>query len=184
MARSSFAGSFAGGQAGGWKSYGGCWKVAGGVYSDECGGPALGNKALAGSTGWRNYRVEGDVRIDTPGSNAGFLVRLSNPAVGIDSHQGYYVGIGNSLFLGRQNYGYVSLASVPIPGGTPAGEFFHLTVEVVGCDLTMSVKKAGTADAPTTLSFSDSGCAATAGAIGVRDFEGRASFRDITVVAK
>ncbi|HVH44905.1 MAG TPA: hypothetical protein VM925_21275 [Labilithrix sp.] len=179
-----YVSSFGGGLAGGWKTYGGCWKVAGGIYSDECGGPALGNKALAGSTGWKNYRLEGDVRIDKAGANAGFLVRLSNPSVGIDAHQGYYVGIGGSLFLGRQSYNYVGLASVPIPGGTPAGQFFHVTAEVIGCDFAMSVKRAGTADTPTKLSFTDPGCASTTGAIGVRDFEGGASFRDITVVAK
>jgi hypothetical protein len=59
-----------------------------------------------------------------------------------------------------------------------------VTAEVIGCDFAMSVKRAGTADTPTKLSFTDPGCASTTGAIGVRDFEGGASFRDITVVAK
>jgi hypothetical protein len=177
-----FASSFASGLAAGWKAYGGCWKVESGILRDDCGGPAIGNKALAGSTGWTDYRVEGDVRLDTA-SNAGFLVHLSDPSVGIDSHRGYYIGIGATLFIGRQNYDYTDLASAPIPSGIPKGEFFHVTAEVRGCAFTMTAKRASSTDAPTTLSFDDPGCNMTTGAVGVRDFEGNASFRDIHVTA-
>lgn len=175
-----FASSFGGGLAAGWKTYGGCWKVENGIYSDTCGGPGIGNKALAGSTGWQDYELEGDVRLDKAGTNAGFVVRLSNPNVGIDSQQGYFVGIDGKLFIGRQNYNYAGLGSVPIPGGTPVGQFFHLTVQVNGCTFDVSAKRAGSTDAPVTLSVTDPGCSAT-GAIGVRDAGGNASFKDITV---
>lgn len=177
-----YASSFESGVAAGWKSYGGCWEVAGGIYSDTCGGQALGNKSLAGSTGWTNYRVEADVRVDTAGANAGLIVRLGNPAVGIDAHDGYYVGVNGDLFIGKQSYAYTELGSVPMTGGFSVGQFFHLTVDAAGCTFTATVKRSGSSDAPTTLTVTDPSCF-PAGAIGVRDFEGNASFRDIRAVA-
>jgi hypothetical protein len=177
-----YASSFDGGLAAGWKSYGGCWTVVAGVYSDTCGAAAQESKALAGSTAWTNYRVEADVRIDTPGANAGLLVRLTNPDVGVDAHRGYYVGVGDTLFIGRQNYSYTLLTSTPIAAGVQVGQFIHITVDVVGCDLSVSAVRAGTTDVPTTLDYSDPGCP-TAGAIGVRDFGGSASFRSVRVTA-
>lgn len=178
-----YASTFEQGRAGGFKVYSGCYSIEDGIYSDSCGGVGEESKALAGSTAWTDYRLEGDVRIDTAGANAGFMLRFSDAQSGIDAHRGYYVGIGDTLFLGRQSYNYTSLASTPIVGGVAAGEFFHVTAEVVGCAFSLSVRPADSADAPTTLSHTDPGCAIAAGAVGVRNFGGNASFRAITVEA-
>ncbi|MBO3678740.1 hypothetical protein [Streptomyces sp. NEAU-YJ-81] len=87
-----YADAFAKGRSG-WVDYGGCWTTSGGVLSETCGGTG-GNKSIAGSTGWTDYRLAGDVRIDG-GAAAGFVVRASDPGegpmpstVGVRGHAG------------------------------------------------------------------------------------------------
>ncbi|WP_435178665.1 family 16 glycoside hydrolase [Actinacidiphila sp. bgisy145] len=173
-----YAGDFANGTSG-WIDYGGCWTTSGGVLSETCGGDG-GDKSIAGSTGWTDYRLAGDVRIDS-GTQAGFLVRASNPAAGTDALNGYYVGVSaSSLFLGRQNGGWTALADTPISGGLANGTWYHVEVQVSGC--TLEVTGTPAAGGPTaSFSYQDTGCAFTQGAIGVRDQSSTASWRNITV---
>ncbi|WP_344868316.1 family 16 glycoside hydrolase [Amycolatopsis ultiminotia] len=165
----------------GWIDYGGCWSTSDGVLSETCGGDG-GNKSLAGSTAWGDYTLAGDVRLDN-GPEAGFVVRASNPGVGADAVNGYYVGVSEtSLFLGRQDGAWTPLASVPIPDGLAAGTWYHLSVQAQGCTFTITGTKDGSGT-PTTLDYTDDGCTFTHGAVGVRDQTGTGSWRDITVQA-
>ncbi len=173
-----YASSFDGGKAG-WIDYGGCWSTLSGVLSETCGGSG-GNKSVAGSTGWSDYTLQGDVRIDT-GAQAGFGVRVSDPNVGADSLNGYYVGVsGSALFLGKENGGWTSLQYASIPGGLATGSWYHVTVQAVGCTLTVSGSPSGSTGAPIGFSYTDTGCFATGG-IAVRDQGATASWRDIVV---
>lgn len=173
-----YASSFDGGQAG-WINYGGCWSTASGVLSETCGGSG-GNKSVAGSTGWSDYTLQGDVRIDS-GAQAGFGVRVSNPNVGADSLNGYYVGVSSSaLFLGKENGGWTPLQYASIPGGLANGSWYHVTVQAVGCTLTISGSPSGSTGTPIGFTYADTGCF-TSGAIAVRDQGTSASWRNIVV---
>ena len=119
------------------------------------------------------------LRLDGTG-NAGFLVRVSDPAIGTDAHVGYYVGLSNdSIFLGRQGYDWTELASAPL-SGPRTGTWYSVSARAVGCDFEISAKRAGSNEVPVALSYTDPDCAET-GAIGVRDFEANASFREVRV---
>jgi hypothetical protein len=166
----------------GWKDYGGHWSVAGGAYTESMAGTG-GNKAVIGDTGWRNYVLQGDVRVGhfSPNGNAGLLVRASDPATGTDSLDGYYVGVsGSSLIIGREKYGWKELAGTAIPGGLSADTWYHLTVRVVGCSIAVDgTPAADPSAAPVSAAVQD--CTFLRGAIGVRDFAAAASWRDLTV---
>ncbi|MBB4689508.1 family 16 glycoside hydrolase [Amycolatopsis jiangsuensis] len=170
-----------GGSRSGWIDYGGCWSTSDGVLSETCGGDG-GNKSLAGSTGWGDYTLTGDVRIDQ-GTQAGFVVRATDPGIGADALHGYYVGATASrLFLGRENGSWTELASAPIPGGLATGAWYHVSVQAKGCTFTVTGTRP---DSPEQAHFThtDPGCAATHGAIGVRAQSGTASWRNLSVRA-
>lgn len=168
--------------AAGWLIYGGCWAVSGGVYRETCGGTG-GNKAVAGDTGWGDYTLQGDVRYDS-GAQVGLLVRVSNPGVGTDSLDGYYAAVTSTqLILGRQANSWSQLDAVAVPGGTTVGTWYHIVVQAIGCTFTVSEIPVGSTAAPVGFVYTDSGCAFTSGAVGVRDMASTASFRNITVTA-
>jgi hypothetical protein len=178
-----FSSSFSGGD-GGWIDYGGCWSTSSaGAYSETCGG-GTGNKAIAGSTGWTNYTTQGDVEVNS-GTQAGLLVRVSNPSTGTDSLNGYYIGIdtGGNLNLGRESSSWTALHSASITGGVSLNSWFHLTVQASGCTFTVSATPVDSNATPTSFSYTDTGCAFTSGAIGVRDQGSTASFRNVTATA-
>lgn len=164
----------------GWIDYGGCWGVSNEAYRETCGGSS-GNKAVAGDTSWTDYTLQGDVRYDS-GAQAGLLIRVSNPGLGTDSLDGYYAAVTpTQLILGREAYGWSQLDAVTIPGGTSSGVWYHLTVQAVGCTFTVAENPVGSTETPIMFSYTDTGCSFTAGAVGVRDMNSTASFRNITV---
>lgn len=166
----------------GWKHYGGSFALSGGVLSETSG--ANGSKSLAGSTGWRDYVIEADVRRDSsgPAGNAGLLFRVSNPAVGVDALRGYYFGIGDGVTqLGRMNHSWTPLTSGTVVGGSPVGAWVHVRVEVRGCTFTATAQRVGDPTVPPpTKGYIDLNCP-TSGAVGVRTFDGKASWRNLTV---
>lgn len=167
----------------GWDQYSGAFTAAHGVYSEITGGTG-GNKAITGSTGWTDYNLSGDVRLNAVGAygNAGYLLRATDPTPGTDSVNAYFVGVSQSgLIIGKEHYGWTELASAPIPGGLAAGSWYHLAVSVTGCQVTVQGQPAGTTATPVSLSVTD--CSFAQGAIGVRDFNTTASWRKIRVTA-
>jgi hypothetical protein len=176
-----FASDFDGGDSG-WIDYNGCWSTASGVYSDTCAGTG-GDKAISGSTSWGDYTLQGDVKINS-GTEAGFVIRASNPAAGADSLNGYYIGVTSTqIMLGREANSWTPLTTVSIPGGLALNTWYHLAVQAVGCTFVISGLPAGSTSTPTSLTYTDTGCTFTQGAIGVRDYNSTASWRNITVAA-
>ncbi|GAA3732682.1 hypothetical protein GCM10022205_17640 [Spinactinospora alkalitolerans] len=173
--------AFADGTDLGWDTFGGDWSVADEVYSESEGGP--GHKSVAGSTAWTDYTMEGRVRLDGTG-NAGLLVRVSDPEVGPDAHEGYYVGISDEdggAFIGRQSHDWTRLGDVrPMPGGIERGAWYDVSVTASGCTFAVRAEPADGSGEPVAFEETDPGCAAS-GAIGVRTFGTAASWRDITV---
>jgi hypothetical protein len=177
-----FYAPFANGTDAGWTTYGGSWTVTGGEYRNTTSGP--GDKAVAGSTGWGDYTLQADVRLDGAGQ-AGLLARATSPATGSDAFRGYYVGIESStgnLIIGRMDNNYTGLGNVAVSGGVAVGSWYRLVVQVVGCTITASAQPVTSTTAPTTLSVTNTGCFAT-GQIGVRSHFTPASWRNVTVTA-
>jgi Domain of Unknown Function (DUF1080)/Carbohydrate binding domain len=172
--------SLADGNDAGWTTYGGSWSVSGGVYRDSNSGP--GNKSVTGSTGWGDYTLQGDVKLNASGQ-AGLIARVSAPGTGSDALQGYYVGIetGGTVFLGRQNNNWTQLQSTALAGGVTTNTWYHLIVQAVGCTFTISAFPVGSSTTTTTFSYTDTGCSFTSGQVGVRDHYTTASWRNISV---
>ncbi|HIW34063.1 MAG TPA: family 43 glycosylhydrolase [Candidatus Paenibacillus intestinavium] len=77
------------GELEGWTTYGGNWTLANGQYNVDSG---AGNKAVLDNIDFTDFVFEADVKI-TSGDQAGLIFRVSEPGVGADKLEGYYVGI-------------------------------------------------------------------------------------------
>lgn len=164
-----------------WATYGGSWLASNGIYSDTVSGP--GDKSVSGSTAWTDYTLQGDVQLTSAGQ-AGLIIRVTNPGVGADNLDGYYVGLestSGTFFLGRESGSWTGLQSTTMPGGVALNTWYHVTVQAVGCTFTVAAQRAGSTTAPTQFSFTDSGCTFTSGQVGVRDHYTTAAWRDLSV---
>ena len=172
---------FASGSASGWTTYNGNWAVSGNAYANTT-VDTNGDKAVTGSPAWDNYTLQADVQITSGGGDAGLLLRVTNPAAGTDSLHGYYAAVsGNgTLTLSRENNSWTPLQTMAISGGVSTGVWYHLTAQAIGCTITVSAQPVGST-AVTGFTYSDSGCAFTAGAVGIRSYNAAASWRDISV---
>lgn len=95
-----------------------------------------------------DYTVDCDILYPTPDTNAGILVRTTNastggaddsPALGTDFLQGYLVLVtGNSITIGKHNYGWQPLATGTTTGSAQAPRH-HLRVVVEGATITAYV---------------------------------------------
>ena len=79
-----------------------------------------------------------------PGTNygdAGVLFRVRSPHLGVDSYQGYYLGLRASdqaLFFGRVNEEWYQLLAAPLSGHLAAGTWYTLSVQASGCHFALS----------------------------------------------
>lgn len=168
----------------GWTDYGGTWTAqsGSGIYSDSAVG--YGDKAVAGSTGWTDYTLQGDVRFDgsQSGASVGLLFRVTRPSAGVDTLNGYFVGIDTTgtLFVGKENGSWSGLSgSAAVSGGYHVGTWYHIVVQAVGCSFRVSAAPVGTST-PASFTATDSSCF-TSGQVGIREFATNASWRNISV---
>jgi len=111
-----------------WKTYGGTWTAAAGLYTVDAG---EGNKAIAGEKSYSDFDYEADVLVGAEGGNAGLMFRVSNPAVGGDAYNGYFAGIEtNRLILGKAANNWTELAAVSMP--LAPNKFYHLRIVASG----------------------------------------------------
>jgi hypothetical protein len=180
-----FAADFERRATAGWIGYGGSWTTDGDtlVQGDPEGFP----KAVTGSTGWTDYTVAGQLKIGSGTVDAGFLTRVSDPAVGPDSHHGYYVGLDPSsdrLFISRQDYAYLELAGTRIAGGIEPGTWYRARIELsttrkgTVIDVQLSPSVGG---GSTSLQARDPYNSFASGMVGLRTHAGTAEFRTISV---
>ena len=175
-----FRDSFADGKSNLWRPMGGAWDLANGTmqnHSDE-----WGAKLLAGSKYWRDYVVEADLEILRDYGDAGLIVRSNQEDRGVDSYNGYYVGlrsIDDSLVVGRANYGWMEGRPVPMPGGVRRLTWYHLKVVVQDCEIGVSANEVGTPNRAWTM-FQESDCV-PAGRIGLRSVATVATWRNVEV---
>jgi hypothetical protein len=166
----------------GWDMFGGTWSESGGVLSETSGGTG-GNKAVTGSTGWRNYQVSAEVEVTSAGGQGAVAVRVSDPSTGADSYLGYVVLIDTAtgdLVIGREDYAYEQLASVAVPGGVAVGTWYKITVQAVGSHISATLTSAGGSEVA-HVAVTDPYNSFPTGAIALRDYAGTASWQDIAV---
>ncbi len=173
--------AFASGSAAGWTTYNGNWAVSGSAYANSA-VDGNGDKAVTGSAAWDTYTLQGDVQITSGGGDAGLIFRVTDPTNGTDALNGYYAGIttGGNLLLGRENNRWTQLQTAAVPGGVVAGGWYHLTAQALGCTFTISAQPVGSTTV-TGFSYTDSGCVATTGAVGVRSYNAAALWRNVNV---
>jgi Beta-L-arabinofuranosidase, GH127/Domain of Unknown Function (DUF1080) len=98
------------GMASNWVFYGGGWfwkdgQMNAASNAGSAGYGINGSKYVANGTDFKDFIYQADVRINTAG-DAGLIFRVSNPAIGPDAYQGYYVGLdqlNGSVIFGKAN---------------------------------------------------------------------------------
>jgi signal transduction histidine kinase len=177
-----FRDSFSAGKTDEWQPIGGAWETANGLMRNES--DERGAKLLAGSKRWKNYVVETDLKLLRQGGDVGVIVRSSHEERGVDSYNGYYVGLrsgDNSLLLGRADYGWMEGRPVPMPGGVHSLSWYHLKVVVFGCAVGAFANEIGTNNSTSAL-LEETDCV-PAGRIGLRSTASAAAWRNVRVSA-
>jgi hypothetical protein len=162
-----------------WTTYAGSWSLGSEIYSNTA-VDTQGDKSIGGPTGG-NFTLTGDVQLTTTGGDAGFLLRATDPAVGTDAVDAYYMGVNSGGFLGigKENYGWTQLSTTPI--GFNANSWYHITGEVVGCQVTLTAQPAASTTT-TTVTVND--CSFSSGQVGVRSFNTSAGWRYVSVTPR
>jgi signal transduction histidine kinase len=125
----------------GWIPFGGSWKESSGSIENES--EERGAKLMNGLTSWRDYFVEADVQLLGQFGEAGLVIRSNGEEEGVDSYHGYFAGIRNKddVFLfGRGDFGWDQYAAKPLPVTINVGDWYHLKLAAVGCDIAASVE--------------------------------------------
>lgn len=167
----------------GWTRYEGIWSVKDGqlrVTSDEDG------KILTGEDGWTNYTVEADATVPDDGGMTGILVRVTEPANGMELNQnrndflrGYFAYVdGQGVHLAKHDYDTTPLADAKTTLPKP-GEKVHLKVTAVGNAIDVY---AGAGDEPLIRYVDHSDSAFLHGRVGLKSVGGGARFSRFRVV--
>ena len=141
-----------------------------------------------GLSTWGNYSLTGDVQLNssaTTTTSAGFMVRVANPATGLDAGTGYYAGLSSTtLSLVDISGGTTNvLATAPLPATLGTNTWYHLTVEAVGCTITATAQLK-TGSTLTIASGTDTTSCQMTGAVAARTVGTTATWRDIAVTPR
>ena len=173
--------SFSRGAAGEWVSYGGAWQISNGMAlnrSDE-----FGAKLMTGSSQWTDYQLNADLKLIGHGGDVGVLVRAGNAGRGVDTYNGYYIGLRSSdsaLVIGRADDGWMEGRPVAIRGGVIPGVWYRLHVVVVGCEIGAEAERIDTGQI-TWAAFHEPSCVAH-GKIGLRSVSTGGAWKGISVL--
>ncbi|HUA97288.1 MAG TPA: family 16 glycoside hydrolase [Terracidiphilus sp.] len=128
---------FAGGSDSGWVAYDGNWNVQAGMMVNESN--ERGAKLVTGSPYWANYAMDADVSLSSTGE-AGLIARVSDAEQGVDSYSGIYAGLrvrDEALVVGIADHSWNEIAAKPLPSPIVSNAWYHIRMEVRGCDLTV-----------------------------------------------
>jgi signal transduction histidine kinase len=173
--------SFRSGKIDEWSAYDGNWNVAGGAIKNDS--DERGAKIIVGSPHWKSYVIEADLQLIGDG-DAGLIARASHPDRGVDSYNGYYVGLRTTdqkMVLGRAQYGWVEFPPQPVPGGIVPGKWYHLSLAVQGCVVTASAHAVGDKDTA-EIRVKDPNCL-TSGRAGLRSMTAGGMWRNVRITA-
>ena len=130
-----YADSFARGDASEWTAYDGNWNVQSGVMVNESN--ERGAKLVTGSPYWTNYAMDADIALSSTG-DAGILARVSDAEPGVDAYRGIYAGLrvrDESLVVGIADHSWGELDVKPMPHPILPNVWYHIRLEIRGCDL-------------------------------------------------
>jgi signal transduction histidine kinase len=163
-----------------WTAVGGTWEIAGGVIRNNS--AERGAKLLAGSSDWRNYTLNADIRFDGGGADMGVIIRSNDEKEGVDTYNGYFVGLRNldgTIVIGRSDYGWLEARPLPIPGGVHPSVWYRLRVTAYECNIAASVQNLTTFQTA-WIAFEERSCVET-GRIGLRSLNPGGTWRNISV---
>lgn len=165
----------------GWQAFGGSWEsVNGSIRSDSS---ERGAKLLTGSKRWKDYTLSVDMRFDGVAADMGVTVRSSNESKGVDSYNGYFVGLRSldgTFVVGHSNYTWVEALPAFLPGGVRPFVWYRLRITAVGCNIAASAQNLTTLQTA-WIAFEDHPCVRT-GRIGLRSLNANGMWRNISVV--
>jgi signal transduction histidine kinase len=162
-----------------WQAFGGTWQIINGAMqnsSDE-----RGAKLMAGSTDWRDYKVDADVQLLGEAGDAGLVMRTTQEEEGVDSYHGYFAGLrdlDNTLILGRADYGWHEFQAIPVASGVRTRVWYHLTFLAYEC--TLAARTISPSGETTTVAIQDPSCV-KAGRFGLQSYASGALWRNVTV---
>jgi signal transduction histidine kinase len=163
-----------------WTAVGGTWEIADGVIRNNS--AERGAKLLAGSSDWRNYTLNADIRFDGGGADMGVIIRSNDEEEGVDTYNGYFVGLRNldgTIVIGRSDYGWLEARPLPIPGGVHPSVWYRLRVTAYECNIAASVQNLTTFQTA-WIAFEERSCVET-GRIGLRSLNPGGTWRNISV---
>ncbi len=172
--------SFAKNDAEEWTSIGGSWQLNNGAVvnrSDESGA-----KLVTGSSQWKDYELDADVKIIGHDGDVGLIARVSDEEYGVDSYDGYYIGLrspDSALVIGRADHGWMEGRPGAMLGGVQIGVWYHLHVVLIGCDIGAQATSLTTGQT-SYAAFEEKPCV-DRGKIGLRSMSTGGSWRNIRV---
>lgn len=163
-----------------WTRFGGSWQIADGAVKSNS--YERGAKLLAGSKYWSNYTLSSDIWFEGPAADMGVIIRANDESIGVDSYNGYFVGIRSldgTLVLGRANYSWREVLPVIMPGGIRPFTWYRLRVTAYGCSIAASVTNLATQQAA-SIAYEEHFCIES-GRFGLRTLNGNAKWSNIRV---
>lgn len=164
-----------------WEAFGGKWDISQNIVSNDS-SYLRGAKLVTGSNAWRNYTLTTDISFEKDGGDMGTIIRSNDEQEGIDSYNGYYVGLridGGDLIIGRSNYGWIEARPVPLPGGVKPFVWYRLRVTAYKCNIAASVQNLDTLQIA-WIAFEERFCV-KAGRIGLREVDAGGRWRNISI---
>lgn len=162
-----------------WIPFGGAWGVQDGAMRNAS--DQRGSKLVTGSTGWRDYVVDADVRFLGTGGDVGIIVRSGSEERGVDAYEGYYVGLrsmDDALVAGRADFGWSEAAPVPAPAAIRPLAWFHLHVVAYGCTIAASAQDLRSGKT-SYIAISEPACLSS-GRIGLRSLATGGEWRNVS----
>jgi signal transduction histidine kinase len=163
-----------------WSSFGGTWQISdGAVYnrSDE-----RGAKLISGSQDWTDYELTTELKLIGHEGDVGVVVRLGDEERGVDSYNGYYVGLrsaDSAMVIGRADHGWMEGQPVPMLGGVQIGVWYRLRIVAVGCQIGAEATNIESGQA-SWGAFKDEHCVRQ-GKIGLRSMATGGAWRKVSV---
>ena len=173
--------SFQSGKIDEWNAYDGNWYTSGGAVKNDS--DERGAKLVVGSPHWKSYVIQADLQLIGDG-DAGLIARASHLDRGVDSYDGYYVGLrtlDQKMVLGRAQYGWIEFPPESVPGGIVPGKWYHLSLAVQGCIITASAHAVGEKDTA-EIRVKDPNCL-TSGKAGLRSMTAGGMWRNVSITA-
>jgi hypothetical protein len=171
---------FAAGSDSGWVAYDGNWNVQSGMMVNESN--ERGAKLVAGSAYWANYAMDADLSLSSTGE-AGIIARVSDAEQGVDSYSGVYAGLrvrDEALVVGVADHSWNEISAKPLPSPIVSNVWYHIRMELRGCDLTVFTWPDGMSNSVVQIHESLAQCPKQ-GKIGLRSYDSGGQWKNIRV---